>query len=306
MSTNGTWDAVVAGGGPAGAATATVLAQHGRKVLLLEREQFPRHHIGESLMPYTWFSFERLGVLDWLKTSGSPLKHSVQFVSTSGKVSQPFYFFQTIEHECASTWQILRSDFDRMMLENAASHGVEVREGVRVQDVILDGNQVVGVTAQSGNTTEELSSKVVVDATGRDFSIGRHDGREPMKPDHLAGVQGGIVIDGTGAIQQDQGVDFRVFQDEFHHPTRGRDVEGAGHDGSRSLDIEAGRGIHLEEDGRQFLASDATIPVDVSISHDLRHFLVFICNVLDLKSVFRLEVVEDPLDFHLYEGIDGS
>ena len=72
MSTNGTWDAVVAGGGPAGAATATVLAQHGRKVLLLEREQFPRYHIGESLMPYTWVSFERLGVLDWLKTSGSP------------------------------------------------------------------------------------------------------------------------------------------------------------------------------------------------------------------------------------------
>ena len=183
MSTNGTWDAVVAGGGPAGAATATVLAQHGRKVLLLEREQFPRHHIGESLMPYTWFSFERLGVLDWLKTSGSPLKHSVQFVSTSGKVSQPFYFFQTIEHECASTWQILRSDFDRMMLENAASHGVEVREGVRVQDVILDGNQVVGVTAQSGNTTEELSSKVVVDATGRDTLLASRLGWKRRDPD---------------------------------------------------------------------------------------------------------------------------
>lgn len=183
MSTNGTWDAIVAGGGPAGAATATVLAQHGRKVLLLEREQFPRYHIGESLMPYTWFSFERLGVLDWLKTSGSPLKHSVQFVSTSGKVSQPFYFFQTIEHECASTWQILRSDFDRMMLENAVSHGVEVREGVRVQDVIRDGNQVVGVTAQSGNTTEELSSRVVVDATGRDTLLASRLGWKRRDPD---------------------------------------------------------------------------------------------------------------------------
>lgn len=183
MSTNGTWDAVVAGGGPAGAATATVLAQHGRKVLLLEREQFPRYHIGESLMPYTWFSFERLGVLDWLKASGSPLKHSVQFVSTSGKVSQPFYFFQTIDHECASTWQILRSDFDRMMLVNAASHGVEVREGVRVQDVIRDGDQVVGVTAQSGDTTEELSAKVVVDATGRDTLLASRLGWKQRDPD---------------------------------------------------------------------------------------------------------------------------
>ena len=112
-----TYDAIVVGGGPAGATTAAVLAQHNRRVLLLEREVFPRYHVGESLMPRTWFTFERLGVLDWLKQSGSPLKHSVQFVSTSGKVSQPFYFFKTIEHEYASTWQILRSDFDKMMLE---------------------------------------------------------------------------------------------------------------------------------------------------------------------------------------------
>ena len=74
-------------------------------------------------MPYTWFTFERLGVLEWLKQSGSPLKHSVQFVSTNGKVSQPFYFFQTIEHECASTWQILRSDFDAMMLRTPPGRG---------------------------------------------------------------------------------------------------------------------------------------------------------------------------------------
>ena len=67
MSSDSSYDAIVVGGGPAGATTATVLAQHGRRVILLERESFPRYHIGESLMPYTWFSFERLGVLDWLK-----------------------------------------------------------------------------------------------------------------------------------------------------------------------------------------------------------------------------------------------
>ena len=57
------YDGIVVGGGPAGATAATVLAQHGRRVLLLERDQFPRYHVGESLMPYTWFTFERLGVL---------------------------------------------------------------------------------------------------------------------------------------------------------------------------------------------------------------------------------------------------
>ena len=94
-------DAIVIGGGPAGSTTATVLAQHGRRVLLLERETFPRYHIGESLMPYTWFTFERLGVLDWFSMVACPKKYSVQFVSTTGKVSQPFYFFETIKHKCS-------------------------------------------------------------------------------------------------------------------------------------------------------------------------------------------------------------
>jgi len=163
-----TYDAIVVGGGPAGATTATVLAQHNRRVLLLEREVFPRYHVGESLMPRTWFTFERLGVLDWLKQSGSPRKHSVQFVSTSGKVSQPFYFFKTIEHEYASTWQILRSDFDKMMLENAAAKGAEVHQAVAVRDVLTEGNRVVGVRADTAEGPATYHAKVVVDATGRD------------------------------------------------------------------------------------------------------------------------------------------
>ena len=125
------YDCVVIGGGPAGSTTATVLAQHGRRVLLLEREPFPRYHIGESLMPYTWFTFERLGVLDWFSRAACPKKYSVQFVSTSGAVSQPFYFFETIKHECATTWQVVRSDFDGMLLANARDKGVEVRAGRR-------------------------------------------------------------------------------------------------------------------------------------------------------------------------------
>ena len=178
-----TYDAIVIGGGPAGATTATVLAQHGRRVLLLEREAFPRYHIGESLMPYTWFSFERLGVLDWLRQSGSPRKHSVQFVSINGQVSQPFYFFETIKHECASTWQILRSDFDAMMLENAAAKGAEIRQGVAVRDVLMDGDRVVGVQADGGGGRETYRAKVVVDATGRDTLLASRLGSKQRDPD---------------------------------------------------------------------------------------------------------------------------
>ena len=184
MSSDSSYDAIVVGGGPAGATTATVLAQHGRRVILLERESFPRYHIGESLMPYTWFSFERLGVLDWLKRSASPVKQSVQFVSTNGKVSEPFYFFETITHECARTWQILRSDFDAMMLKNAAAKGVEVRQGVKVRDMLKEGDRVVGVRAEvTGGGQETHRARVVVDATGRDTLLATQLGWKRRDPD---------------------------------------------------------------------------------------------------------------------------
>src|SRR4249920_2882222 len=150
-SMNSSYDAIVIGGGPAGSTTSALLAEHGHKVLLLEREPFPRYHIGESLIPYTWFTLNRLGVVDWLKQSACPKKYSVQFVSITGRVSQPFYFFQTIKHECSMTWQVWRGEFDAMLLENARKKGAEVRQGVAVRDVLMEGDRVVGVRADSGN-----------------------------------------------------------------------------------------------------------------------------------------------------------
>jgi len=172
------YDAIVIGGGPSGSTASALLAQHGHRVLLLEREPFPRYHIGESLIPYTWFTLNRLGVVDWLKQSACPKKYSVQFVSITGKVSQPFYFFKTIDHECAQTWQVWRGEFDQMLLDNAISKGVEVRQHVTVRDVLMEGSRVVGVRADTkdGRKGEEIRARVVVDATGRDALLSRKFG----------------------------------------------------------------------------------------------------------------------------------
>jgi flavin-dependent dehydrogenase len=180
-----TYDAIVIGAGPAGTTAGALLAEYGHRVLLLERETGPRYHIGESLIPYTWFTLDRLGVVDWLRQSACPKKYSVQFVSITGKVSQPFYFFQTIKHECAQTWQVWRSEFDTMLVENARKKGVEIHHGISVRDVLMEGTRVVGVRAdeKDGDKGVELRARVVIDATGRDSLLSRKFAWKDRDPD---------------------------------------------------------------------------------------------------------------------------
>jgi flavin-dependent dehydrogenase len=161
-------DVIVIGGGPAGATASTLIAQQGYRVQLFERERFPRFHIGESLIPETYWVLKRLNMLPKMKASHFVQKHSVQFVNASGKQSAPFYFWDNKPHECSQTWQVVRSEFDTMMLNNAREHGVDVHEGVRAQDVILEGDRVVGVVIQEADgATREARAQVVVDASGQ-------------------------------------------------------------------------------------------------------------------------------------------
>ena len=161
-------DVIVIGGGPAGSTTSTLLAKHGVAVRLYERAKFPRFHIGESLIPETYWVFERLGMLDKMKKSAFVKKFSVQFVNSQGKESAPFYFHDNKDHECSQTWQVIRSEFDALMLDHARENGVDVRQPGRVLEVLFDGDKAIGVRVQNEDgKTEEVHAKVVVDASGQ-------------------------------------------------------------------------------------------------------------------------------------------
>jgi flavin-dependent dehydrogenase len=168
--TENNYDVIVIGGGPSGSATSAILAEYGHRVLVLEREKFPRYHIGESLIPFTYQPLLRLGMIPKMKASAFVKKYSVVFISRNGKASEPFYFFSRYDRDSvAQTWQVLRSEFDQMLLDNAREKGAQVMEEITVKELLREGNQVVGVRAQkkSGETVE-FRAPITLDCSGKE------------------------------------------------------------------------------------------------------------------------------------------
>src|SRR5688572_11756694 len=164
------WDAIVIGGGPSGSAVSTILAERGHHVLVLEREKFPRYHIGESLIPFTYGPLERLGLVPSMKQGHFVKKYSVQFVQPNGKASEPFYFFNRYDRETvAQTWQVLRSEFDQILVEHARGKGATVLEEMTVTGLLKEGGRVTGVrgTAKDG-TAFEYRAPITLDCTGKE------------------------------------------------------------------------------------------------------------------------------------------
>lgn len=176
-----TYDAIMIGGGPAGSSAAAILAEYGHRVLVLEREKFPRYHIGESLIPFTYGPLERLGMIPKMKTSHFVKKYSVTFVQQEGQRSQPFYFFNRYDRETvAQSWQVLRSEFDQMLLDNAREKGAEVREETKVTRLLYDGDVVIGVEAMGPDgEAYEVHAPMTLDCTGKEaFTANQRGWRE--------------------------------------------------------------------------------------------------------------------------------
>jgi flavin-dependent dehydrogenase len=178
-----TYDVAVIGGGPAGTTLATFLQRRGHRCLVLNSTAFPRYHIGESLIPNTYGVLDRLGLLSQMRATHFPEKCSVRFVAPSGGESDPFYFFESLPREQAQTWQVLRSEFDQMCLQNAQTAGVDVRMGARVADVLFDGTKASGVSVQfDDDEPVEIEANVIVDASGRSTVLGRQLGLRAEVP----------------------------------------------------------------------------------------------------------------------------
>jgi flavin-dependent dehydrogenase len=168
MAVNKDYDVIVIGGGPAGSSVAGILSREGRKVVVFEKARFPRHHIGESLMTDTYFTFLRMGILEKLRQSPFVRKYSVQFANPAGKESRPFYFFEANHHESAVTWQVTRAEFDLMLLEHAAEQGATVYQETQIKRVLFEGDRAYGVEAlMTDGSVQEFQAPVVVDATGQ-------------------------------------------------------------------------------------------------------------------------------------------
>ncbi len=166
------WDVIIAGGGPAGCTAGILLGRAGLRVLILEREKFPRFHIGESLLPYGNGLLRELGVWDRLVRDGFVPKFGADFVAadSAGMVRSDFGRF--LGAPLAHTFQVDRASFDAMLMERAREEGCEVREETRGEIVEL-GRSGVQLRAVSGGGTREESGRWLVDAAGRGSLAGR-------------------------------------------------------------------------------------------------------------------------------------
>lgn len=166
------YDAILIGGGPGGSTAGNVLAQAGKRVLILEREHFPRFHVGESLIPYGNEELRAIGVWPKLERSGFMPKLGAEFVTGDSTASIRILFARHLHPDYAQTFQVERSKFDHLLLNHAVESGCEVWQGAQVKSADLSDDGVK-ITCVYEGETHELTARWLFDASGRDAFLGK-------------------------------------------------------------------------------------------------------------------------------------
>ncbi|MEP6956730.1 MAG: NAD(P)/FAD-dependent oxidoreductase, partial [Chthoniobacterales bacterium] len=163
-------DVAIIGGGPAGSTAAALLARAGRRVVILERDKFPRFHIGESLLPFSMKAFARLGLHEKFKRAGFMEKFGGEMCGACSSEGVKFYFEDGFGSQTDRSYQVPRAEFDKLLLDHARESGAEVREETAVEKLDFSADEVT-LTIAGG---AKVHAKYVIDASGRNSLIGMH------------------------------------------------------------------------------------------------------------------------------------
>ena len=177
-------DVLIIGGGPAGSTAAALLAQQGRDVVLLEKDHHPRFHIGESLLPLNVPLLDKLGVREEVERIGM-LKYGAEFISPYHDKSVSFDFAEALDKSFPYSYQVRRSEFDHVLIKNAAKCGARVWEGHRVTAVETSDEAGTSITAQTDqNETQQWQARFLIDASGRDTFLANKLDIKKRNPKH--------------------------------------------------------------------------------------------------------------------------
>jgi len=165
------YDVAIIGGGPAGSTAATLLARAGRRVIVLERDKFPRFHIGESLLPFSMQTFDRLGVREKLDRTFLP-KYGGQIVAACGSKDVKFYFKDGFRSRRDRSYQVTRSEFDQLLLDHSRENGAAVREETNVNNITFADDRVQLEIETSDGHVSGVEARYLLDCSGRQTVLG--------------------------------------------------------------------------------------------------------------------------------------
>src|SRR5712671_3808112 len=172
MNKTDTYDVGIIGGGPAGSTAAALLARANRRVIVFEREKFPRFHIGESLLPFSMKAFTRLGLHEKFRHAGFLKKFGGEIFGACSEPGTKFYFKDGFRSQTDHAYQVTRSDFDKLLLDHAAECGAEVHEDTPVEAFEFS-NHGVDLSVRSNGSANSIQARYLVDASGRTSVLGR-------------------------------------------------------------------------------------------------------------------------------------